>query len=252
MPTYHQTAFDHIHYPPRVSTVAQTWLNQLEDHHQVKLPASVREWYSIVGSTDLLRQHSNRDEPVHLHMLDGELSRKISLTVNGQQGHLVGVLWENQAVYKWTVFIPADASIDDPSVYVGCVRLKPNELEWKLFSHTFSDFIYAFFWDYAEYQYNAAVTADFTAIDYDRLRDTFHKLPLQTFSFPREITCRLYRNDQRVVLWRNETEADGYFSASTPDSMRNLVQTICQIDSIRQYIVGNEPASNRLISEICG
>src|SRR5579862_563522 len=66
---YGQSTLDLISEQPLISEEAIAILDQLQRKHNVILPASVREWYSLYSAVSLLKQYSNDDHPVGLEQL---------------------------------------------------------------------------------------------------------------------------------------------------------------------------------------
>src|SRR6266566_8654434 len=112
---YHDAAIQLLMKRPESSSSATAVLNERERELGIKLPESVREWYSLRDSGEILRQHSNSDYPVPLNALGkpepdwcGEGPRDFV-----HEGLLV-FMGENEGVCDWAVRL--DGSPDPPVV----------------------------------------------------------------------------------------------------------------------------------------
>ncbi len=104
-PVYHQASLNLLGVAPRTSSASGELLGRREQALGVRLPASVREWYTLRGAERVLAEHGG-DRPVPLKALGDP--REVGL------GWL-RVLDECQGVAAW--FVRLDGS-DDPPVYV--------------------------------------------------------------------------------------------------------------------------------------
>ncbi|QEH32728.1 Leucine Rich repeats (2 copies) [Aquisphaera giovannonii] len=103
---YHQATFDLIGKTPRTTKKAVAALEKRERLLGIRLPASMREFYSLTGACEILTGHSNEDPAVPLEEL------------GDAQDLAHGVLRiqdENQGVAAW--YVRLDGS-DDPPVEV--------------------------------------------------------------------------------------------------------------------------------------
>ena len=66
---YHRDAVAPLPEAPTFSAQAAERLAQREHDLGIQFPESVREWYSLERAVDLLRQHSNSDQPVAIDKL---------------------------------------------------------------------------------------------------------------------------------------------------------------------------------------
>lgn len=103
--------------PRAVDPVARAALDALG----MKLPASFVEWFAMVDGAELLRQHSNCDDPIPIADLEANLA-------------ILPFMNENQGVCRWGVRLDGG---DDPPVMVAV----DPEFAWREVCSTFSTFI---------------------------------------------------------------------------------------------------------------
>lgn len=103
---YHQKTFALLGLEPKKSAVAVKQLAARERRLKTRIPAAIKEWYSLAGAVKLLYEHSNQDEPTPLKGLGSpyEVSHGV-----------LKIQTENQGVAEW--YVRLDGS-DDPTVLV--------------------------------------------------------------------------------------------------------------------------------------
>ena len=106
MLSFHRATFELLGTEPRTSIAAIGRLERTEHACGIRLPPSVREWYSNDDALPILAAHSNDDPPIPL--------REFSLT-ESTVGRLIPIRHENQGVCTWAILL--DGS-DDPPVLV--------------------------------------------------------------------------------------------------------------------------------------
>ena len=207
-------------------------LDALEDHHQIKLPASVREWYTLEFATEVLRSD---DFPIPIDQL-GETSEWLEFCRETIVHGVLLVMRENQDVVHWCVQL--DGS-DDPPV----VTREPDAIAtepWKIASSSFSDFIYARLWDRQTERGHHLSTSTFrpkTIALSDETRDllaqTFTPVATKLDSYL-GLTYRFERNNQRLLIYSNPQHSYSVWvaQADTLDALYDLLKTIWHWDSI--------------------
>ena len=110
-----------------------TELAAAEDRLKVRLPASLREWYSNPEADSILKQHSNSDPPIPVREFAVEKS---------PLGPLLPIRSENQGVCTWAVAL--DGS-DDPPVFID---VDSRGTEWQRVATTFSAHVRPCVWDH--------------------------------------------------------------------------------------------------------
>lgn len=136
--SFHLNTLELLGVAPTISQSAIAELNDAECRIGRKLPASIREWYSLDGACSLLRQFSNEDSPVDVR----EFGRPRNDTLGGGPHDLlardlVPFRYENQAVCVWAFVL--DGS-DDPPVLVD---FDTQFKTWTRCAGTFSEHLYA-------------------------------------------------------------------------------------------------------------
>jgi hypothetical protein len=163
--TYHQPVFDLLHLTPQVSERALQRLHELEDRHSLSLPAAVQEWYSLVGAMDILHSVSLMHEPADIpnELLDPtaeQFTYQLLQTYQTTPPYLrmLPLMFENQ--WCWHIAFPTSTN-DNPKVYQG-ERLDPSgqyyQFDWRLHTESFSDFVWAWVWDYVTYARDYQIT----------------------------------------------------------------------------------------------
>src|SRR5215510_14345455 len=136
---YHQKSLEFLGVTPKISQSQVMLVNSFEDLHKVKIPASLREWYSLENSDELfeniLQSHTG------IRLTDSlDVQKDCGLLINGSDPFILVI--ENQAV--WSMAVKFNEG-EDPPVYMR--YNEPNEA-WKLYANLFSDWITALCWDY--------------------------------------------------------------------------------------------------------
>jgi hypothetical protein len=174
---YHRPTVSILDAPPLVSPEALEAMDRRERALGIRIPASVREWYSLDEAVMLLATYSNDDHPVRLEELgepDWEwaaFQETISLQATDSNdvypdrwdeweepewqraafaGDPLVVMYENQAVCRWAV--PLEEA-DDPVVLVQHDGMSG----WRMTSHRFSSFVYSYVWNYRLIHYAACI-----------------------------------------------------------------------------------------------
>ena len=106
MASFHRATFELLGTEPQTSTAAIGELERTERRLGIRLPPSIREWYSNDGALPILAAHSNDDPPIPV--------QEFSFT-ESTAGRLIPIRHENQGVCTWAILL--DGS-DDPPVLV--------------------------------------------------------------------------------------------------------------------------------------
>ncbi len=126
---YHQQIFNILQITPYISISKKETLEQKELALNIIIPEAIKEWYSIVGSEEILLTYSNDDLPVSLTDLD----------INEQD--MIDIIYENQAVCKWAVML--NGNNDPPVMITSTSKCSAKSTEnWNELFHSFSNFIY--------------------------------------------------------------------------------------------------------------
>lgn len=113
---YHQKTFALLGREPKKSAVAVKQIAVIERRLKIRLPAAVKEWYSLAGAVKLLYEHSNQDEPTPLEELGSpyEVSHGV-----------LKIQTENQGVAEW--YVRLDGSEDPPVLVESEFHHEPDE-----------------------------------------------------------------------------------------------------------------------------
>ncbi len=232
-----------------VSEVAVSSLNQVESRIGRKLPASVREWYSLEGAVELLRRFSNDDPPLEISELG--LPRK---DTHGGGPHdllarnLIVFRYENQAVCVWAFRL--DGS-DDPPVFLD---FDSQFRTWSQCARSFSEHLYTWAWDYAlvlkrellVQAQNQPLTDD--ALSFLRMN---FDVGIETNGWPANTQYRFSKDDKRILIWAGDKQADWWLSAETAESLRELIERIGECDRVRQSMWSHSERGEALLENGC-
>lgn len=229
---YHQATLDLLHEHSSISEDAVEILDWLQEERNLKLPASVREWYSLSQAVAWLSKYSNQDHPIPLEQLAG-----VDDDWEDIQCHeidLVPIMIENQNACTWALQLNGT---EDPPMVVSFDKTAPSA-KWEPYAERFSTFVYTQIWDYQ------GVFSDYTLwggalLSPDELyflRTHFTEEP-QTFTHPTPVTYRFSRGTQRILLWcGGEQMAQWFLSAATEEEWSQLTQTVESCETLAQSL----------------
>ena len=227
---FHARTLELLEAAPVISESAVADLESVETRIGRKLPASVREWYSLDGACELLRRYSNDDRP--LEVLEFGVPRTDTL---GGGPHdllargLVVFRYENQSVCVWA-FGMHDG--DDPPAFVD---VDTQFKTWTQCAPTFSEHLYAWMWDHAK-----VLTKDLLVQAQNKplsdaalsfLRNNFD-VGAETYGWPGHTQYRFSKNDQRILIWASDDQADWWITADREDSVSGLIETVRNCDEV--------------------
>ena len=202
-------------------------VSELDSRCGGRLPASVKEWYSLVDSVDILAKKTS-DHPVPLE----ELGKVFESWYGGgrrdfvAEGYLV-IMSENQGVCNWAV--PLNSGEEDPPVMVE-VDSSPDCL-WQPFADRFSIFINTIVCDWMDSIHLCAQDTPLTDQDLEFLRGQF-KEGYSTYNWPAKQTYRFSQKDQYILVWAGEDQTDWHLAADNADSLYELVRTVWHCGSL--------------------
>jgi hypothetical protein len=163
---YHQQTVSLLDPVPQVSSEAQAALDERERALGIRIPAAVREWYSLEGAVRLLETYSNDDNPIPIENLGErdedwyafqEVIRRQEIETDSPglldpgdpewQGDTLDrnrlvFMYAHQSVCRWAV--PLDRG-DDPVVLVQ----NDGMTGWRKASDRFSSFVYTYIWNHS-------------------------------------------------------------------------------------------------------
>jgi hypothetical protein len=127
---YHQATFNLLNITPEIDDAAVLALDDLETRLEIKLPAALREWYSLKNARQHLRCNDDHVLPIEKLGYDDFASEDMLLFIR-----------ENQDTAMWA--LQMDGS-DNPPVFVS----NDDYDEWAMCAATFSDFVYGRVWEW--------------------------------------------------------------------------------------------------------
>jgi hypothetical protein len=258
--SYHQHVFDLLHLAPRFSEHTAQLLRKLEYQYNLSLPISVHEWYSLVGAMDIMHEISLIHEPANIpdELLDPDAEQARMDLLQAYQAtppylQMLPLIYENQ--WCWNIVFPSGKS-DNPHVYQG-ERLDPPgqhyQFEWHLHTERFSDFLWAWVWDYVTDARDYAVslpiygagndvqrTPYLTLKDLTTINRLFRKGPVtfQGNGYFRFDRCeRYFFGDQRIaIIFLKGVPTSITLSAETPESLRMLLQGPWSVGNLMEQL----------------
>jgi hypothetical protein len=227
---FHAKTLELLKVSPTISQAAVSELASVESRIGTPLPASVKEWYSLDGACELLRQYSNDDWPLEIR----EFGLPLKDTHGGGPHDLLarGLIlfrYENQAVCVWAFHIDGN---DDPPVDVD---VDSQFKIWTQCPPSFSGHLYAWMWDNA-LVLNRDLTIQaqnqpLTEAALTILSNKFEVGP-ETYGWPGHTQYRFSKGDQRILIWASEGQADWWLSADQEESLRELITTVWDCDQV--------------------
>jgi hypothetical protein len=227
---YHQRTFNLAGIIPELDPAAEAQLTTLETQLGEKLPASVREWYSLKNGADLIvgnQDHVQTIAELRLANLHEQRDNWGDTWLYMPDDMLL-IIVENQGVCLWTVQLNGS---DDPPVYS---RVNEDNQTWQLCDVTFSQFVFNRLWDWLHWEQMLWHTAPPLAHNTLRLlREHFFKHPSScvftdtyVYRFQRETQCIQIRVNLELgnSLWRLRA-----------DSNANLAQLLDNLKTIASH-----------------
>lgn len=242
---FHAKTLNLLNITPRISYIAVAQLDAVEARIGRKLPASVREWYSLEGACELLLRYSNDDPPLEIN----EFGQPCKDT-HGVGPHdllardLVVFRYENQAVCVWAFGVDGT---DDPPVYVD---VDSQFKTWTKCAPSFSEHIHAWMWDHAK-----VLTKDLLVQAQNKplstnalgfLRENLEIGP-ETYGWPGHTQYRFSNGDQRLLIWASEDQADWWMTADRKESLKALIEKVRHCDQVGQSLWTNSEGVESLL-----
>jgi hypothetical protein len=220
MHSFYADTFQLIGIEPRTSLSAVADVDRAELRLGLKLPASVREWYCYDQATDILRRYSNQDWPIP--------AAKFAV-IDWHGTLLLPFKHENQGVCTWAIVL--DGSENPPVL----VDFDSNGAQWDLHATSFPAHLHACVWDYV-FVVNrpALVEAQNLELSSDAvcaLRDRFCERP-STFGWPGNAQYRFEGEDNAILIWSAEGQADWFVGAHDEASLEVALRKAWNLDDV--------------------
>ncbi|PWT95796.1 MAG: hypothetical protein C5B53_10945, partial [Candidatus Melainabacteria bacterium] len=226
MKTFHDSTYGIIGGKPEVSKEALALLDALDKKCGGRLPPSLREWYSLDGAVEILAKRTS-DHPIALSDL-GKDSWYVGGTRDFVAEKYLVIMSENQGVCHWAIELNGQ---DDPPVVVEVDSLP--KVEWLPFADTFSAFLETMVsdWNYAIVL--CAQDIPLADRELDFLRQQFTEGHM-THNWPAKTTYRFRQDDQCIIIWDGEEQADWFLESNSPENLRELVNKMWQCGSLAE------------------
>ena len=218
--SYHDASMRLLDCQMPVSVAAQIDIAEAERRLGVRLPRSIREWYSYENGMAILAEHSNEDPPIEVRNF---------VLLEWQSHRLLPIRNENQGVSVWAVEL--DGS-DDPGVWVD---IDSNGKQWYRLATSFSVYVYTCIWDYRQVlKREALVQAQHRTLsgaELAFLSRHFTEEP-RTYGWPGSVQYRFGDESAAILIWVVEHQADWFIAAETEASLKEAVSTVWLLDGL--------------------
>lgn len=223
---YHQKTLDLLGINPPILPDALQAIERYEQANQIRLPAAVREWYSLAACQEIMKQILLMNPPAKL---DDQESAVFSDKSRSSFRSMMPIAFEEQGVH--IISVPIGQS-DDPPVYLAYPEgYSIDEFsEWAIHAEHFSEFLYARAFACRLYllDYMLDVSNSIVEADIEQIRASFE---LQAVSYEVDGFFRFDRyehyaaGDQRIRFGINEnTIGSIQFTASSPEELAALLK----------------------------
>lgn len=216
-------------------------VNQVEARERalgIRLPASLREWYSLEGASVLLAG-AGPDNPVPIAELGVPINSDAPKAVDLLAAGILAIMWEEQAVCLWAVRL--DGS-EDPPVVVAVdpwetsewgVSIFAPQPTWMPCADHFSTFVYCWLWDHLRGPLGGAEGASMgcQAVAFDpaliaKIGAQFTELP-RTFGWPGKTAYRFFGQGVSLLIWEgDEGGADWFVHAASRPHLDDVVMRL--------------------------
>lgn len=234
MSNYHATTFALLGRPPVVSVSSEQMVRLVERDLDIRLPASVREWYGYSGAVEILAAQGS-NHPVELAKL-GELV-EWWLPYRAIDEQLLPIVYENQAVCIWAVDLRGG---DDPPVVVAVNSGVPPR--WQHCADHFSEWVYLWVWDWLFSARTAYIanTNPLSTSELDHLARELHEIG-RTYAWPGLINYRFHASWGDIIIWDGRRQADWFIAPAAGQDEHcldrvwtwgDLAETLYSLDGI--------------------
>lgn len=236
--SFHGATFGILGFEPKRSAQAMAAVADCEHRLGTALPASVREWYGYEGAIGILAEHSNDDHPIPVD--------EFAVT-EWQSLRLLPIQHENQWVCTWAVSL--DGS-DDPPVYVD---VDSNGAVWHLLVSAFSTYVYTCVWDYRlVLNQRLLVQAQNDPISLtalNRLSANFSPRA-STSGWPGSTQHRFMGEDQAILIWASEGQADWFVGAKDEHSLEAALKVVWNLDHVGEALFSTTERGESVLASI--
>ncbi len=226
---YHRETCRLLDIAPGISSENVAEIQRREAAIGISIPESLKEWYGIENSVQILQQYSNCDVLVPLERIGEPVEHWYGASHRDfvQQG-LLWISRESQGVANWAVELDGT---QDPPVLVE-VDSAPNEI-WELHARTFSDFVLSRVWDFtpaiAGVAANDVSLGDAVVVAL-QLR---YKQAVETFGWPGNRQLRFENELGRILIWQGPDGADLHLRAGNAESLGHLVRDVLAVTGVK-------------------
>lgn len=249
---YHKRTFALLGLNAVLNPKAEASISKAERRLGYRLPASLREWYSLEGAERILNRFARCDAPIPLRKFGVQCAEEDESEelLAWDKGYLI-IRFEEQGVCKWGVELNGS---NDPPVAVS-YRVTPydsDEQGWTRATDTFSHYVYNCVWDGQALSRKWLAEAEngpLSNIALETLREEFVTGPV-SYGVPGDVQYRFERGSQRILLWVEDEGCDWSASADDRRSFLDLLKSIGQLDDVMSRFYSATPAADALIKRV--
>ena len=244
---FHQASVALLPTLPTTSSASARTIAERERLLAIRFPESLREWYVMDRSVELLGEYSNDDWPVPL----GQLGSPVEDWYGDGPRNLIddGLLWfmaENQGVCNWAVRLDGT---DDPPVLVEVDSARRDI--WQPAAATFSEFVYCQIWDHPRGTLLCeAQERSLSKDDLRYLQRQFCPGPV-TESWPGSRNLRFAAPHGRILIWTTEEDqTDWLLYANSEQRMNRLIRSVWACGSLSTTLYGTDAGAESALREV--
>jgi hypothetical protein len=248
--------FESVNLTPIVSQTLLDSLNEVEQKCKITLPPSLKEWYSIQSAVDIMDSciccntfHSPDDwcqlkdvpkewalRPAWIRGANYKKDSESGLQAFTQQfiqnGFLM-LLTEEQGVSHWAIKLNDHS--ENPPVWIEFDSWP--DYVWQKYTHTFSDFIYEWVWEYLRYPHKLYLLAySPESINLTPLQNHFSSSPPVCLNFDEKKKWRFRHEDQGIEIEEERHHLLWHLSATSPNSLLKLASQIWTLGYRLTYV----------------
>ncbi len=219
---------------PITDHAAEVAVQEVEDRIGTRLPSLFRQFLLYANGADLLRQHSNCDEPIKCSKLGSPPYKHNWGTYDPLKDKLLPFMIENQGVCTWAIKFEG---ADNPRVFVEVDSGCPPK--WELTGETFTEWLTCQVEDklLLESASLAAQAPGLRGKDLRWLRQNFSE-GRKTFSWPGETNYRFSNARSRLLLWSNDEQCDFWISLAEGVRIDDVLDELWNIAGLIDALYG--------------
>lgn len=238
---YHQHIFDLVGIEPEIDTTRLTELETIEHKYNIELPASVKEWFSIVNLPIVLQDYSSFSWQATLKTF-GKQDRVTGLLARNNkyvgQRKIIPMLRERNGDWLWLLNL--QETNYDPKIV-----LQVKEFPDMLLSHPHRFVKQAFLnvWDFLVTSrqfkgfYLKSESPPVKPDTFVFLRSYFNEISTTFMLVINETTCRLQKRERFIRIVEDGFSAQWMFYAKNEQALERMLAIILQLKFVKKHIL---------------